>query len=146
MYSSFLVLSFNLSLTISINFFYLFLKSKDDFCCLFICLFVSIFEEEREWRCETWESDNGILRFLPSFSLFLFLSLAIWNVFITELLFVCKPFFFFISLLLSIYFSPFVSFQVWLLFYHLCWLIYHALKKIKLFILFNLCLYGLKIL
>lgn len=39
--------SLSISLTISINFFYLFLKSKDDFCCLFICLFVSSIEEKR---------------------------------------------------------------------------------------------------
>ena len=81
---SFLSLLFARSLSIShyLNFFYLFyiylfLKSKKMIfvVCLFVCLFLYLKKREREWRCETWESDNGILRFLPSFPLFLSLSL-----------------------------------------------------------------------
>lgn len=61
------------SLTISIFFIYIsfWIQKMIFVVCLFVCLFLYLKKREREWRCETWESDNGILRFLPSFPLFL---------------------------------------------------------------------------
>lgn len=81
--------------------------------CLFVCLFLYLKKKKkrRKWRCETWESDNGMLRFLQSFPLFLFLSLFEMSLLPNYFLFLSLSFSLYHCFFLSIFFL-FVSFQV----------------------------------